>query len=632
MASTDPAIEPTQKVRVESLPRAARTHYLVLLLVWMISVVYMGTHLKRGWVPHDEGTLGMSAERILNGELPHHDFDDYTGGLTFVHALVFREIGINSASMRIVLFIFFVAWVPAVYYVASRFGPPYAAGAITLLAVAWSVPNYPGPMPSWYNLFFATFGVAALLRYLEVTSPSWLLFAGVCGGLSALAKITAAYFIAGVLLFFVFREQGVTKDKDQGSKTHAHVYSAVLALTLIAFVVSLFAMIHKIPAISELVYFVVPPCLLVTLLLSREFGGIVGTNRDRFATLLGMCVPFGLGILLPTTAFLVYYIRSGAAYDLLRGLMATPERAIGFAALPPIGLSMMATIDPFAVPLLLSYERGKLGRTICGSVIAIFSTGVLVFSGHNQFAYYFAWYSLATVIPALVLAGVAILWVSRVRERLTPLRQQQVMLLMCLAALCSLIQFPFSHPVYFFYVAPLVILFAASLFSSTVHPPRFALGALVSFYILFALLRVTPGFVHHMGYEYAPDAQTESMSIPRAGGIRTEPEVARLYDELIPLVQSHAKGEFIYAAPDCPELYFLSGFRSPTRYYFDFADDPVGHTQRTLRALDDLRVNVVAINKYPQFSGAMSPDLENALEQHFPHYADLAQFQVRWKE
>src|ERR1019366_9387 len=160
--------------------RALRRRTLLILVgVWVISTVYVGANLKRGWVPHDEGTLGQSAERALNGELPNRDFDDYTGGLTFVHALAFREFGINLASMRIVLFVFFVAWVPAIFYVASRFGSAYSAGAVTLLAVAWSVPNYPGPMPSWYNLFFATFGAAALFRYLEVGSRRWLLAAGI---------------------------------------------------------------------------------------------------------------------------------------------------------------------------------------------------------------------------------------------------------------------------------------------------------------------------------------------------------------------------------------------------------------------------------------------------------------------
>src|SRR6516225_8748469 len=103
----------TQPV-LEIRSSASRAHWIVFFLVWAVSVGYMASHLKRGWVPHDEGTLGQSAERVLNGQLPHRDFDDYTGGLTFAHALAFREFGISSTSMRLVLFAFFVPWVPAV--------------------------------------------------------------------------------------------------------------------------------------------------------------------------------------------------------------------------------------------------------------------------------------------------------------------------------------------------------------------------------------------------------------------------------------------------------------------------------------------------------------------------------------
>src|SRR5438128_396095 len=109
----------------------ATMRILVFLVVWAISIGYMATHLKVGWVPHDEGMLGLSAERALHGELPHRDFDDYTGGLTFVHAFAFRGLGINSGSMRIVLFAFSMLWVPAVFYVASRFVSIYSAGAVT---------------------------------------------------------------------------------------------------------------------------------------------------------------------------------------------------------------------------------------------------------------------------------------------------------------------------------------------------------------------------------------------------------------------------------------------------------------------------------------------------------------------
>jgi hypothetical protein len=56
--------------------------------------------------------------------------------------VAFRELGISSGSMRIVFVHVFVPWVPAVFYVASRF-VQHTSGAVTLLALL-GVPNYPG--------------------------------------------------------------------------------------------------------------------------------------------------------------------------------------------------------------------------------------------------------------------------------------------------------------------------------------------------------------------------------------------------------------------------------------------------------------------------------------------------------
>jgi hypothetical protein len=59
-------------------------------------------NLHEGWVPHDEGTLGQSAERVLHGETPHRDFDDpYAGGLAYIDAAIFKFFGINLFSLRL---------------------------------------------------------------------------------------------------------------------------------------------------------------------------------------------------------------------------------------------------------------------------------------------------------------------------------------------------------------------------------------------------------------------------------------------------------------------------------------------------------------------------------------------------
>jgi len=145
-------------------------------------------------------------------------------------------------------------------------------------------------------------------------------------------------------------------------------------------------------------------------------------------------------------------------------------------------------------------------------------------------------------------------------------------------------------------------------------------------------MRVTPSFIYHMGLQYVPDAQTERMTLERAGGLRVESSDARLYDALIPVIQAHAAGKFIYAGPDCPEVYFLSGLQSFSRHYFDYAEESVGDKERILDTIDSLDINVVAINLSPSFSDPMDGKLRLALDQRFPQSAEIGHFEVRWKQ
>src|SRR5690349_8838715 len=95
--------------------------YAILLVVWLIASFYVGSKVMHGWVPHDEGAFAQSADRILHGQLPHRDYSEiYTGGLAYLHAFAFRFLGENLGTLRIVLFVFFLLWVPVFYWITSR--------------------------------------------------------------------------------------------------------------------------------------------------------------------------------------------------------------------------------------------------------------------------------------------------------------------------------------------------------------------------------------------------------------------------------------------------------------------------------------------------------------------------------
>lgn len=130
---------PSQPTLLQS-PVAPRARFLevksrvirqfVFATVLLLSALYAAKGLKRGWFPWDEGILAQSAVAVLHGELPHRDYlEIYTGGLSYLNAAAFRLFGTNLASMRYMLFLFFLLWVPAFYYAALRFVSMPAAGA-----------------------------------------------------------------------------------------------------------------------------------------------------------------------------------------------------------------------------------------------------------------------------------------------------------------------------------------------------------------------------------------------------------------------------------------------------------------------------------------------------------------------
>lgn len=630
---TTPTVELAMPAEVSQPPRTTHIYWLVLAIVWAASALYMGTHLLRGWVPHDEGAFGQSAERVLQGQLPHRDFVElYTGGLSFLHALAFRVLGINLATLRYVLFGAFIAWIPAVYYVATRFGSPLAAGCVTLLCVAWSVPNYAAAVPSWYNLFLATFAIAAVLRYLETRAKRWMFLTGLCGGFSFVVKSAGLYLLAGIWLFLLFREQSLSQAEGGSSREGRSLLFRAMSLFSVFFLVLLLiVLIRQRIGVAEIVHFVVPAASLGFLLLLREFRGIRASDTQRFSTLAEMAGPFAVGAVLPILVYLIPYIHGHAVTMLFRGVFILPARRIAGASLPPPPLVSLLAVTPLAALVMMSAFTKRQLRLILTAIAAVSCASVWYLSARNEDVYQEVWFSAANLIPVVILAGVAVLAIrSAVWRKLPVVRQQQLVLLLSVLALCSVVQFPFSAAIYFCYVAPLVALSLFALLSLFPQLSKRLLLGVLTFYLFFAITRITPGFIYEMEESYKTDAQIARLGLDRAAGLRVTAQEAARYQKLIALVREHTTGPFIYAAPDCPEVYFLAGFQNPTRSLFDFLDDSSRRSDQILAALEAHHVDLVVIDGNPSFSSTLSDDLRGALMERFPSSSVVDHFEVRW--
>jgi hypothetical protein len=596
---------------------APATWWIVLGFVWIVSAAYVWHGLDRGWIPHDEGTLAQSAERVLDGELPHRDFDEvYTGALSFLNAAAFRVFGTTLRSLRLPLFCVFLLWVPALYYVATRFAAPPLAGVVTALGTAWSLPQYTAAMPSWYNLFLATFGTAALLRHIETGRRRWLFAAGVAGGVSCLIKIVGLFYIAAVLTFLVYRggERTLVDSTPSRQGRRWGAYPIAIGAGLAGFVGLLVWLVRGQLAVPEIVHFVLPGAALAAFVTwecaSAEQGGV-----ERWATLLRLVAPFAVGVAIPIALFVIPYLRAGAVAELWGGVFITPLRRLDFAA---SGLPSAATLLG-ALPVAMLLGLVPLSRVPARRVwLAVLLVALIAFFILSRHA---VWHTIRPLVPLTVIAGV---WsLVRHREVLSPLRRQQVLLVLSVTALWSLVQFPFARPIYFFYVAPVAAIAVLAVVKARPSHPNalpFPLpSSVLGLYLLFAVVNTHPN-------------REPSVPLTSArGGLVVGARDAARYDSLVGLLQAHASGGYVYAAPDCPEVAFLAGLRNPTRTIWEFLSDTAGRTERVLAALDEHAVTAVVIKQLPPFSGALPTDLLDSLASRYPRQAVLDRFVVRWR-
>ena len=600
----------------------------------MLAALYLPAFAFRGWIPHDEGLLAHTAERVLQGELPHRDFDDaYTGGLTYLHALAFRTLGVRLTSLRIALLIFSLAFVPAVYAIAARVAPPALAALVTALCVAWSVPNYFASLPSWYVLFFSIFGILSLLRHLETGRPGWLVVAGLCGGLAFLAKSAGIFYLVAAVLTLTYREQ-LEGAALAGPRSRAFLCLHGIGVLAVAGLGLLALLAHRL-APAELVHFALPGGALCCLLLLGEWTSGHAPAAPRVARLGRLLLPLGLGAALPVVLLALPYARSGALGDLWRGLFVLPQRRFTTATFPLPAVWTLVAALPYAALLVVPARlTAAVDRRLLLPIAGLLGAALL-FSG-TESVYRGVFYSARHLPPVVVLAGCLVL--ARVgRTGTVPVgRRAELFLLLAMTALLGLIQFPYAFGIYFCYVAPVVALATLFLVAARPQGPVRTHLCLLTFYLAFALVWLNTSYVRNFGARYTRADQTSLLDLAR-GGLRVAPEDKATYERLVDEIHRHAPvGSFIYAAPDCPQVYFLAGMRNPTRTMYDFFDldfvaDPQGRRQRILETLEKREVAVVVINWQPDFTRWTDREFHQALLTRFPRATWIGQFDVRWR-
>jgi hypothetical protein len=230
----------------------------------------------------------------------------------------------------------------------------------------------------------------------------------------------------------------------------------------------------------------------------------------------GRLLPLLLGAFVPVFLFLTPYASSGTLGKWFLGVLVAPLvgwQATFQSAINPIGA--LCAIPPLAIVAINAELRSETARRVAFVGICLLAAEALNQSVlHPAFARW-VWVSAATAIPVTTLLGVFLL--LRGARQGQAKQTSQLMLLIAVAGLCSVVQFPFSAPVYFCCVVPLGILAFIGLSNVVCEGRRLLLLPLAGFYLAFVLILILPNKIYSRGLSLTPPAAQRTIAAPATG-------------------------------------------------------------------------------------------------------------------
>ena len=167
---------------------------VALIAAAAINVALLWTFHNRYWYPVDEGIYATMAERILEGEIPHLDFQDFHPGYgEFLNAAAFRLFGVDLVSLRYLLIAGAFLQSVFVFGLIQRRSLLLAFCA-AVASVALGVVHFLNPTAHWYALY----GTGAVVYWMmRAPRDHWVRLAG-AGVL--VGAVTLFHQLIGVLV------------------------------------------------------------------------------------------------------------------------------------------------------------------------------------------------------------------------------------------------------------------------------------------------------------------------------------------------------------------------------------------------------------------------------------------------
>ena len=509
------------------------------MLAWVLLVVGLLVLARlafRGWIPHDEGTLGQVATRVLGGEVPHIDFHDTYGGLqAYAHAGVFSLIGESIRSLRIANIGMAVVAAYASFTIVRRVQPIVVAASAGVAAMLVGFAVYPASMPSWWNVALGLASAALVLRWLDSRNSTLLAAAGLLTGLSFLVKSTGAYIAAAIALYLIIlASSGSPRRK---------VYVAIGCVVPIAFGL----LLAGAPSLKAFIGLLVP--LVVVAFVGFRAAVNPGIRQEQAVPSASWSC--SRSVPLPVTLYVMPYVLSGNGASIVTGWLTLPQlrlENVSSMASPVVPLVLLGLICS-----LIYLVKRRLGSGPATAALLVL-TGLLAVIAWEE------WWYLSVMLmigaPLIVSGGlVRTVW----RHSTGP----EHLLTALILATFAFVQFPISNVIYALYLVPVIVTVLGVWIVG--RDGSRALAAVLLLIAGVVAVQLERGSLY-LSTPQADPVELVALEVERGGIDIPAPDMyyAHLVDHL-----TRYEGAPIYAGPDSPEIYFLTGTTNPTPVLFE---------------------------------------------------------------
>jgi hypothetical protein len=607
------------------------TSTLSRLSIWLplgMALLFISLFLGVGWLPWDDGMLGQTALRVLQGEIPHRDFvDPYTGLLTLGNAAIFRIFGVDLIYLRWPLFAACVVFTFCLYRLFLLFLSPPSAAWATAGSLMATVPNYFVALPSWYLLFTSGAAFFLIVRWIQ-TDRAFLLFgAGVLLGIATEIKINALFFTYGAVLSVLFATSIIfqpAERHDPSNPTQSLSFWA-LSLAAIAGIAGIGLLISPRLSLGTIYLFFLP-------VISVCGASAFWWYRHGAPSIKILCkkvLPLLLGFVLVWVPFLLYFGIYGDIRLWLYGVFVSPQARFSTAAVSPPDLILIF------LPLIFFIRRfSRRDIKIISIILGIVMIALVSIEprwGEEQFSTYpkILWPLMLGIIPWIIARACWIVLDLRNQPNRQPHERAYLFAICCWAAFWNLNQYPYTGSGYLLYSVIPILVTIAAISRDTLWGTRpiaiIQWGSATVAMMLGVLPRITPLLPLR-----EPGRDLHIPLAMKGASILVSREDFDRYHWLIPEVQKRAGNGAVVAFPEQPHIYFLAEKKNITPILYELLGSPGRAEADLITPIKDDRVRAV-VTWIATLEDPGAAYLDTILRERFPNRVTGHEMVVLWR-